>query len=72
MEDLVSRIATVVAEDQFMTVRQVYYQLVSSGTIEKTEEQSRVVMRFLTDMRRDGRIPFDAIADNTRESGHDN
>lgn len=66
MEELAARVAEVVATDSSMTVRQVFYQLVSIGAIEKTEEQYRVVMRFLSDMRRDGRIRFEAIADNTR------
>jgi hypothetical protein len=50
-----------------MTVRQVYYQMVSQGVIEKTEgEYQRTVCRLLADMRRDGSIPFGWIADNTR------
>jgi hypothetical protein len=66
MEELASRIAEVVHDGRIRTVRQVFYRLVSSGAIDKTEEQYRVVIRFLTDMRRDGRIGFEVIADNTR------
>ena len=51
---------------QPMTVRQMFYRLVSAGTIEKTELQYRAVMRAVSEMRRDGRIPFEGIADNTR------
>lgn len=54
-------------EDHPMTVRQVFYQLVSKGVIEKSEaEYKGTVIRLLGDMRRDGRIPFHWIADNTR------
>jgi hypothetical protein len=50
-----------------MTVRQVYYQLVSKGVIEKTEnEYKQTVVRLLALMRRAGSIPFGWIADNTR------
>lgn len=54
-------------EYQPMTVRQVFYQLVSRGVIEKTErEYKSTACRLLVDMRRDGTIPYDWIADNTR------
>lgn len=54
-------------EDAPMTVRQVFYRLVSTGVIAKTEgEYKSTVVRLLGEMRRDGEIPFDWIADNTR------
>ena len=50
-----------------MTVRQVFYQLVSRGVIAKTEnEYKQTVVRLLTEMRLDNDIPFGWIADNTR------
>lgn len=50
-----------------MTVRQVFYQLVSLGVIDKTEgEYKATVVRLLANMRRAGEIPFGLIADNTR------
>lgn len=53
--------------DQPMTVRQVFYQAVTRGLIEKTEAQyKQTVCRLLADMRREGEIPFGWIADNTR------
>ncbi len=56
-----------VAEYQPMTVRQVFYQLVSRGLIEKTEAQyKQTVCRLLVLMRRDGTLPYGWIADNTR------
>lgn len=57
----------VLAEYQPMTVRQVYYQLVSRGAIDKTEaEYKTTVCRLLVEMRRAGEIPYGWIADQTR------
>lgn len=55
------------AADHPMTVRQLYYRMVSAGIIDKTEsEYNATVGRLLTEMRLEGRIPFGWIADNTR------
>ena len=57
----------VIEADQPMTVRQVFYRLVSDGVIEKTEaEYKHTVIRLLSDMRLAGKLPFGWIADNTR------
>jgi hypothetical protein len=67
MEIVRQAIHKVTSEDPPMTVRQVFYQLVSRGVIEKTEaEYNSTVVRLLTDMRRAKEIPFGWIADNTR------
>lgn len=50
-----------------MTVRQVFYRMVSQGVIDKTEnEYKNTVGRLLVAMRRFGDLPFSWIADNTR------
>jgi hypothetical protein len=50
-----------------MTVRQVFYQMVSRGAVRKTEtEYDKTVCRLLARMRRDGDLPFNWITDNTR------
>jgi hypothetical protein len=50
-----------------MTVRQLFYRLVSEGVIDKTEtEYKATVGRLLTAMRKDGEIPYAWIADHTR------
>jgi hypothetical protein len=60
-------IRDVLRADHPMTVRQVFYQLVVRGVIEKTEvEYSRTVVRLLTDMRLDQSIPFNWIVDDSR------
>lgn len=53
--------------DHPMTVRQVFYQLVNHGAVEKTEaEYQRTVVRLLTEMRLSGELPFSWIVDHTR------
>lgn len=67
MQEVRDAIIDVVAEQYPMTVRQVFYQLVSRGVIEKTEnEYKTTVCRLLGELRRDGSIPYHWIADNTR------
>lgn len=67
METIREAISDVLTADNPMTVRQVFYQLVSKRVIEKTEaEYKQTIGRVLTEMRRAGEIPFGWIADNTR------
>jgi hypothetical protein len=67
MQDIRTAIYDVLASDNPMTVRQVFYQLVSCAAIGKTEAgYKQTVIRLLTSMRRSGEIPFGWIADNTR------
>ena len=50
-----------------LTIRHVFYRLVSLGLISKTEaEYKNTVCRLLAKMRRDGRVPYDHLTDNTR------
>ncbi len=64
---LKSTLFTLIREDRPMTVRQVFYRLVSMGAIGKSEaEYKGTVVRLLTKMRLDGDLPFDWIADQTR------
>jgi hypothetical protein len=65
--DIREAIYQAVAVDKPMTVRQVFYRLVSQGVIEKSEKEYKGrVCRLLTEMRLSGTIPFGWIADNTR------
>src|SRR6266487_2888808 len=60
-------IQTVLADDNPMTVRQVFYQLVVRDLIEKTEkEYQHTVIRLLTEMRLEDEIPFEWIVDESR------
>jgi hypothetical protein len=67
MEALRWLVGAVVEADKPMTVRQVFYRMVSLGAIAKTEgEYTHTVGRLLADMRRDGELPYKTIADNSR------
>jgi hypothetical protein len=62
-------ILTVLEIDHPQTVRQVFYQLVSRGVIEKTEaEYKKTVIRLLSEMRLDGRVDWDWIVDESRRT----
>ena len=50
-----------------MTVRQVYYQLVSGLVIENTRSQYKAVSNALVDARKTGEIPWEWIEDRLRQ-----
>jgi hypothetical protein len=61
------RIKDILEQSHPQTVRQVYYALTVVSAIAKTEgEYQQTVIRLLTQMREDGKIPFEWISDNTR------
>lgn len=49
-----------------MTLRQLYYALVSTGAIAKTEAGYGKLKRVMRDLREDGSIPWDWLVDHTR------
>lgn len=53
-----------------MTVRQVYYQLVSRQVIENNRSQYQAVSNALVDARKEGVIPWDWIEDRLRRPRH--
>jgi hypothetical protein len=62
-------IRQVLEADQPQTVRQVFYQLVARGTIEKTEKEYQgTVIRLLSEIRLDGDIPWAWIVDESRRT----
>jgi hypothetical protein len=67
MKAIKASITAILRADHPMTVRQIFYQLVTRGVIEKTEEQYQgTVIRLLTSMRLEGEISFAWIIDETR------
>jgi hypothetical protein len=67
MDDIRGSIKAILKADHPMTVRQVFYQLVARGVVDKTEAQyQQTVIRLLVEMRMDGTIPFPWIVDETR------
>jgi hypothetical protein len=60
----------VLAERSPMTVRQVYYQLVSRQVIQNSRGQYNAVSKALRDARKDGIIPWSWIEDRLRRPRH--
>jgi hypothetical protein len=60
-------IKSILRDDHPQTVRQVFYQLVVRGVVEKTEaEYQQTVIRLLTEMRLAGDVSFEWIIDSSR------
>lgn len=59
-------IITAVATETPVTVRGVFYRVVSGGAVEKTEKGYGAVQRRLLHLRRTGLVPYSAITDGTR------
>jgi len=76
IEKLQSALYSTAKELQPCTVRQLYYQLVSQGLVDKTEQEYKSVGRLLVGMRRSGKLPYHWLADHTRwrykPNTHDN
>jgi hypothetical protein len=67
IEEIKTALLGVTAEIQPASVRQIYYQMVSRGFIDKTEaEYKNTVCRLLAIMRKDKAMPYDWLADSTR------
>lgn len=67
MEVLKSSMLTITAEHQPLTIRNLFYLMVSKGYIEKTEaEYKNVVVRLAGQLRDYGVMPFEWIVDNSR------
>ena len=60
-------IIDVVNEYDRMSIRQLYYQLVARGVVEKTEQAYKRVCDAATQMRFDGALPYVKIVDGNRE-----
>lgn len=62
-------ILAVIKEDPPMTVRQVFYQLVSRGVIEKSEKEYKgTVIRLMAEMRLSGELPWEWVVDESRRA----
>jgi hypothetical protein len=66
MEKRLDALATIVAEINPCSVRQVFYQAVVRGVVGKTEAEYDKVQRALVRLRRRQIIPYGWIADGTR------
>lgn len=69
MVALRAAILEIIRADHPQTVRQVFYQLVVRGAVQKTEtEYSQTVSRLLTEMRLAGELEWSWIVDNSRRT----
>lgn len=59
-------IVEAVRSDHPVTLRGVYYRVVSAGDVEKTDNGYRLIGRQLLKLRRDGTVPYSHITDGTR------
>ena len=66
MAQRLDQVATLAEEHQPASVRNIYYRAVVAGIVPKTQSGYHQVQRALTTLRRDGRVPYRWIADNTR------
>jgi hypothetical protein len=66
LADIDDAIIEAVAADAPVTLRGVFYRVVSAGAIDKTELGYRTVGRELLKLRRDGRVSYADITDGTR------
>src|SRR5438309_680188 len=68
-EELIARVLDVLSElrDYWpLTLRQVYYRLVSAGIIENRQEEYKKLSRVLTDARMDKLVPWESMEDRSR------
>lgn len=63
---LIETAQEILAEHHPMTVRQVYYQLVSRQVIENSRSRYQAVSDALVDARKDGTIPWEWMEDRLR------
>jgi hypothetical protein len=67
MTDIRDGLYEIVEADHPMTCRQIFYQATTRGLVPKTEgAYQSTVLRLLLEMRREGVVPYDWIADGTR------
>jgi hypothetical protein len=67
MDAIRQAIISIAADGDGMTVRHLFYRLVSAGIVEKTEtEYDGTVARLAVELRRTGDIPFGKIIDGSR------
>ena len=65
-EQIINAACQVLTEYNPMTVRQVYYQLVSKQIIDNTRSQYQAVSKALVAARKEGAIPWDWLEDRLR------
>jgi hypothetical protein len=67
---VLERTVAVLTEHHPMTVRQVYYQLVSRQVLENSRSQYQAVSNLLVEARKEGTIPWNWVEDRLRRPRH--
>jgi len=67
---LIASAAQVLSEEHPMTIRQLFYRLVSAGVTENCLGDYQRISRVMTKAREDSRVPFEWIVDRSRASYH--
>jgi hypothetical protein len=63
---LIAQATAILAEESPMTIRQLFYRLVSIAAIQNSRGDYQRVSTAMTKARNDGRIDFDCIVDRSR------
>jgi hypothetical protein len=66
VQELQDAILRVCLADHPLSVRGVFYRVMSAGAVEKSEKAYGAVQREVLKLRRSGRLPYEWIADGTR------
>jgi len=64
--EFIDRTLSILETEHPMTVRQLFYRLVSAGVIENTKKMYQYVSRMTTKARRDDRCPYEWLVDRSR------
>jgi hypothetical protein len=64
--DLIAVALRILEQESPMTIRQLFYRIVSAGVIENNRGSYQMVSRVMTTSRKDGRCPYDFIVDRSR------
>jgi len=63
---LINAAIAILDKEQPMTIRQLFYRLVSAGMVPNDQGHYQLVSRVMTKAREDGRVPFNYIVDRSR------
>ena len=66
LDKILAACKAVIAEERVVTLRHLFYRVVTLGLIEKTEEEARKLSYYTMEWRRGGQIRWDSFVDSTR------
>ena len=63
---LIEESREILLNDHPMTIRQLFYRLVSKGVLNNDRASYQKISRIMTDAREEGEIPYDWIVDRSK------